>query len=165
MCCIHLAGSPSNPNWPSSSLLLWLQSDTLQTAQDAEIFLAARLAMLSSVLILSVAFDTVNHQSPLSVFTSHGITDTTEQQFDYYLAQRIVISHDHVCSMQSLHWCPTRLSAESYSIIPLLSVRSHSHHIKAHILRWPLNSSLPLFPQTVSLYLSMSSGHLVKKGS
>ncbi|MCI4376925.1 hypothetical protein PGIGA_G00197390, partial [Pangasianodon gigas] len=66
-----------------------------------------------------------------------------------------VMEEIHICSPQTLHWCPTRLSTWSSPVLPLYSISWCGH-----ILTWvfiplllPLNSSSPSLPQTLMFLL------------
>lgn len=70
------------------------------------------------------SIDTVNHKTLLSSFMHCEICTTAWQWFTSSM-------EFHICSMQTLNWCPTRLSAESASVLPLYLLCW-----SGHILTW-----------------------------
>ncbi|KAK3511618.1 hypothetical protein QTP70_012969 [Hemibagrus guttatus] len=112
---------------------------------------AARSAKLSSVLILldlSAAFYTVKHKTLLSTLRSLGICGTAWEWFASYLDGRSYQENMEgidICSMQTLYWCPTRLSTWSSPFLPLYSLSWQSY-----ILAWIFIPLLSLMTPNLS---------------
>lgn len=105
---------------------------------------------MSSVVILLdllVAFNPINHSL---VHTHESCNSCQSIAMVYFSPWWIVISGDmeriHTCSMQILHWSPTRLSSGSYFVLPLDPLSRWNH-----ILTWVFLPLLSWWHSTHSL--------------
>lgn len=112
-----------------SSRLVQSEQDKLKVGFRAQhcpfyleyIFFSYTLAALLILLNLSASFDTIKHDSLVHLQKSWNLQHTIAVAG--FLSGGSVLWGDmdviHICSTQNLHWCLTRFSAGSSSVLPL----------------------------------------------